>query len=175
MKTLCLYNRYYSYTKRYSPYMKISFYIDDTLIAYGDGFATEEQSWYAKILGVEKLRLGTINLFEELRSRNHSIWLYTTSHRSKWKLWTNFRLHGFQIDGVINQCLNQKVLTAANCTASKNPKLFAIDIHVDDSRGVEIEGQRFGFNTIIVRREDKDWAEKVLNAILKVEEIKQGL
>ena len=154
--------------------MKISFDIDDTLIAYGDGFATEEQRWYTKLLGAEKLRLGTIDLFNELWSQNHSIWIYTTSHRSKGKLMTNFWLHGLLIDGVINEDKNRKVLRAANCSASKNPKLFAIDIHVDDSRGVEIEGQRFGFNTIIVEPVDTDWAAKVLDAIIQIGEIRKG-
>jgi hypothetical protein len=59
-------------------------------------------------------------------------------------------------------------LSLHNCSASKNPKLFGIDLHIDDARGIEMEGVRHGFKTLIIKPEDKDWIIQVLE---RVEEI----
>jgi hypothetical protein len=53
-------------------------------------------------------------------------------------------------------------LKRCSCTASKNPKLFGIDIHIDDALGVGLEGEKFGFRIIIINPDDKDWIEKIL-------------
>ena len=47
---------------------------------------------------------------------------------------------------------------------SKYPPAFAIDLHVDDSEGVRLEGQRHGFAFVVVSPEDPDWTARVLDA-----------
>ncbi|HEX8957572.1 MAG TPA: hypothetical protein VF798_14925 [Burkholderiaceae bacterium] len=47
---------------------------------------------------------------------------------------------------------------------SKNPKAFGIDLHVDDSQGVFLEGQRFGFQVVVVSLDDGAWDTQVLCA-----------
>jgi len=145
--------------------MIISFDIDDTLIPYSDEFETEEETLISKILGAESIRKGTIDLFYELEKRDHEIWIYTTSFRSILNLKKTFKSYGLNPSKIINENINQKLLKKHNCKASKNPKLFGIDLHIDDSKGVEMEGNRFGFNTIIIRTEDKDWVNKILTEI----------
>lgn len=66
---------------------------------------------------------------------------------------------------------NEKELKKANCGSSKNPKLFGIDIHVDDSEGVRMEGEKYGFKTIIIQPADEKWVDKILERI-KIEEMK---
>lgn len=37
-----------------------------------------------------------------------------------------------------------------NLHPSKNPNNFGIDLHIDDSKGVKIEGDHYGFDVIVV-------------------------
>jgi hypothetical protein len=48
---------------------------------------------------------------------------------------------------------------------SKYPPAFDIDVHVDDSPGLEIEGKKYSFKTIIVDEHDKDWARTILDRL----------
>jgi len=88
------------------------------------------------VFKTENLRLGTKRMFKILKSQNHQIYIYTTSYRSIFKLRTTFLLSGLYPDKIINQKINSRILKKNNCSASKNPNLFDIDIHVDDSEGV---------------------------------------
>jgi hypothetical protein len=48
---------------------------------------------------------------------------------------------------------------------SKYPPAFNIDLHVDDSEGVRMEGDLHGFRVVVVRPDDEDWTQKVLEAV----------
>ena len=113
----------------------------------------------------EKLRVGTKKLFHLLENDGHEIWIYTTSFRPIWKLKILFYKYGLHPKGFINETINQKMLKKRNSRSSKNPKLFGIDLHVDDSDGVGIEGKRFGFETVVVGTGDVDWVEVVYNKV----------
>lgn len=142
--------------------MIISFDIDNLLIPYGDEFEVEQIPFWYKILGAEALRKGIKPLFRTLEKEGHQIWIYTTSYRSLFALSLTFRSQGLYPSKFINESLNRKTLRAQRCTASKNPKLFGIDLHIDDAKGVEIEGIKFGFQTLIISPQDKKWTEKIL-------------
>ncbi len=152
--------------------MIISFDIDNTLIPYSNEFEVEDKKFLSKILGAESIRKGTINLFNELEKRGHTIWIYTTSFRSIFNLKKTFKSYGLNPSRIINERINQKKLKNLNCKASKNPKIFGIDIHIDDSKGVEIEGIRYGFKTIVLDTNDKNW---VTNIISKIDAIEMNL
>lgn len=47
----------------------------------------------------------------------------------------------------------------------KYPPAVSIDLRVDDSEGVAIEGTKFGFQVIVVETADQFWVEKVLEAV----------
>ncbi|MFT4668231.1 MAG: hypothetical protein ACI8YQ_001023 [Polaribacter sp.] len=144
--------------------MIISFDIDETLISHVNEFQSESPTIRSRIFKTEKIRKGTIKLFQKIKEENHEIWIYTTSFRSQLKLRLTFFAYGLYPTKFINETLNRKALKKANCTASKNPNLFGIDIHVDDSEGVRIEGERYEFKTIIVKPDDINWQAKVLAA-----------
>ena len=57
----------------------------------------------------------------------------------------------------------------ARCT--KHPPSFGIDLLIDDSEGVRIEGERHGFRVLVVAPEDVQWTEKVKEAILSNERV----
>lgn len=145
--------------------MIISFDIDNTLIPYSNEFEVEHKTLISKMVKAEPIRKGTIDLFKEIENRGNEIWIYTTSFRSNFSLRKTFKSYGLNISRVINEQINQAALKKHNCQASKNPNLFGIDIHIDDSKGVGIEGKRFGFKTIIIATDDTNWGNTVLDGI----------
>jgi len=152
--------------------MKISFDLDDLLINGIKRFDVEKTTFIQSLFATEKLRAGTVNLFKELRSQGHHIYIYTTSFRSPYKIWLSFRIHGLSVDGIFNKTIHDKKMKAFNLTTSKYPPMFGIDLHIDDSEGVRIEAQKYNFKVLIIKENDLHWTETVLNGIKNVELIK---
>lgn len=158
--------------------MRISFDLDDTLICYQAGVPSEPRlPWHWRMLGGdEPLRRGTVELLGRLSQYGWEIWIYTTSHRNpasvRWWLWC----HGIQVRRVINQYIHTATLkrTPNDYPPSKNPGAFGIDLHVDDSVGVRMEGDQHGFNVVVVAPDDKSWTDKVLSAAAAVESRLKG-
>jgi hypothetical protein len=142
--------------------MKISFDLDDTIIPGSKIFETEQQTLFQKLLGLESIRKGTIELFNELKRRNHTVGIYTTSFRSCVRIKLLFLLNGFSPDFIINQKRHLQKLNKSNIQCSKYPLAFNIDLHVDDSKGVEIEGRQHGFQTLIIDEHQPEWVNRVL-------------
>ena len=145
--------------------MIISFDIDDTLISVDPKFAREKYTIVCKLAGAEKLRKGTIKLFNELKASGHEIYIYTTSHRSRFSLRKTFFAHGLKPKRFISGVENREALSVANCSASKNPHLFNIDLHIDDLPGVKMEADRYNFKALIIDLYDEKWTEKIWKAI----------
>lgn len=144
--------------------MIISFDLDDTLIPGIKQFDTQERTLLQKLWKVEKLRVGTIELMKACQAKGHKVYVYTTSYRPPRRIWWMFYLYGIRLDKVINQQVhNQFVRLPAK--PSKYPPAFNIDLHIDDSKGVEMEGNRFNFRTIIISEDNTNWASDVLAAI----------
>jgi len=146
--------------------MKISFDLDDTIIS--TKFSLEKESLWSKIIRSERIRVGTIILFKQLREQKHEIYIYTTSYRSKIKIKLMFLSYGIPIDFVVNQQLHEKRVKKRGKNVSKFPPEFDIDIHIDDSLGVQMEGKKFGFETIIVSVDDENWTNNILKKIDKI-------
>jgi hypothetical protein len=145
--------------------MTISFDLDDTLIPGTKRFETEKQTIIHRLFGLETIRLGTVELFKELRSKGHRIYIYTTSFRSTTKIKLTFYSYGIPVDTVINQQRHDRQLRENKTMMSKFPPAFNIDVHVDDSPGLRIEGQRFNFRTIIVAEHNKNWGREILKSL----------
>jgi hypothetical protein len=145
--------------------MKISFDLDDTIIPGSKTFQTERQTLFQKLLGMELIRKGTVELFKALRKRGHTVGIYTTSHRSYGHVKLLFLLNGFPVDFIINQKRHLLKLNNSGVHCSKYPLAFDIDLHIDDSKGVEIEGQKYGFRTLIIEEQPPEWGNLVLNKV----------
>lgn len=145
--------------------MNISFDLDSTLIPNGKEFNVEKRSTIAKLFGIEEIRKGTLELISDLQRQGHKIHIYTTSFRTKSKIRRTLRYYGIKVERIVNQTENQKVLKMQNINASKHPKAFDFDIHIDDSKGVAIEAEKFNFKAIIIEPTDKNWIETVKNGI----------
>ncbi|WP_082069135.1 hypothetical protein [Pseudomonas sp. ES3-33] len=152
--------------------IRISFDIDDTLACQLHHCSVEASRLPACVhrwLG-EPLRIGTRSLTQELRRQGCSIWVYTSSGRTPSYIRRWLLLYGIRVDGVVNSVLHSRALTAHGLSnaPSKFPPAFDIDLHVDDSEGVRIEGHDHGFRVVVVHPQDESWAQKVLDAVAVV-------
>jgi hypothetical protein len=115
--------------------------------------------------------MGTRSLTRELRRQGCSIWVYTSSGRAPSYIRRWLLLYGIRVDGVVNSALHSRALTAHGLlnSPSKFPPAFDIDLHVDDSEGVRLEGHDHGFRVVVVKPEDESWALRVLDAVAEVQ------
>ena len=153
--------------------LRISFDIDDTLACQFHHSAEEHSRLPAFIhrwLG-EPLRTGTRGLTRELRRRGCSVWIYTSSGRTPSYIRRWLLLYGIRVDGVVNSVRHGHALRANGFShsPSKFPPAFDIDLHVDDSEGVRIEGYDHGFRVVVVQPDDTNWTQNVLDAVAQVQ------
>ena len=148
--------------------MRVSFDIDDTLVCRHPGARAEAGKFAALVHAVfgDPLRRGTRELVNELRARKWSVWIYTTSNRDPWHIRLWLFLQGIRVDGVVNDERHQEEVSKLGFRSmpSKFPPAFDIDLHIDNSQGVVMEGREFGFRVLWVQPNDARWAEKVLAA-----------
>ena len=143
--------------------VRISFDLDDTLIC-GLSIPTEQYvSWWRRWRYPERLRRGTRSLMTALIRRRCKIWIYTSSGRCPRYLKSWFTSFGIPIEGVVN--LDRHERTVGLRGPSKFPPAFGIDLHVDDSSGVALEGADHRFAVLVVSPEDSGWVERVLNDV----------
>jgi hypothetical protein len=139
--------------------MRIAFDLDNTLIRGAHAFALEKPKYkfLAKLLGGEPLRAGIGELCEYCQAQGWEIWVYTTSYRSagyiRWLFW----LHGIRLAGVVNQARHDREVTVRS---TKYPPQFGIDLLLDDAAGVRLEGERYGFEVLLISPTDADWVAK---------------
>ena len=148
--------------------MRISFDVDDTLVCGPDVPVEQYVPWWLRHWFPERLRRGTRALMCELLARDCQFWIYTTSYRSPRYLRWWFRSFGIPIYDVVNQDLHERVVPRhhpVHYPPTKYPPAFGIDLHIDDSEGVAIEGKRFHFDVLVVSPSDPDWVACVLAAV----------
>lgn len=143
--------------------LNVSFDIDDTLVCGADTPSEPFVPFWARRRYPEPIRQGTRALLRALRERHCRIWLYTSSRRPTRYLRGWFRSAGFPLAGAVNLCEHEQIIGCRG--PSKLPPAFAIDLHVDDSPGVQIEGVEHGFRVVLVKPDEHDWARKVLRAV----------
>lgn len=143
--------------------MRISFDLDDTLIC-GQSVPTEQWvPWWSRWRYPEQLRRGTRILMNALIQRDCRIWIYTSSDRSPRLLKAWFRSFGISIEGIINQSRHEQTFGVRG--PSKYPPAFGIDLHVDDSPGVAMEGADHQFSVLVISPDDPDWVDRVLREV----------
>jgi len=149
--------------------LRISFDLDDTLTGMPPNLPVETGALPAFLQRrvVETLRHGARRLIRTLRRQGHSVWIYTSSGRSPSRIQRWLILHGIRVDGIINDERHHHTarLLGERRWPSKYPPAFGIDLHVDDSEGVAMEGATHGFRVVHVAPDDLDWATKVLTAV----------
>jgi hypothetical protein len=154
------------------PPIRISFDVDDTLACQPHHSAAEHSRLPAVVhrwLG-EPLRTGTRRLTRELRRQGCSVWVYTSSGRTPSYIRRWLMLYGIHVDGIVNSVRHSHALNVHGFSnsPSKFPPAFGIDLHVDDSEGVKIEGHEHGFRVVVVRPDDEHWVQRVIDAVAEV-------
>ena len=149
--------------------MRIAFDLDGMLIpAPGSPMAVEQLGPLARLISREQIRAGAPGLLTALRRRGHETWLYTTSYRSPMRLRAWFAAFGVRLDGIVNQVHHQAIVPRA--VSSKYPPAFGIDLLIDDSEGVVLEGRRHGFAVLHVVAHDMAWCSRVDLAVRAMED-----
>ena len=145
--------------------MRVAFDLDNTLIRNDFDFPLAEamRPAFRKLLGTELLRLGVQEVFAFCRQRKWEVWIYTTSYRSPFYIRKLLWVYGLRADGIVNQARHTKHVRVRS---TKHPPTFGIDILIDDSRGVLLEGQRFSFPVIQIDPDDASWVENVQAQLL---------
>ncbi|QWF16562.1 hypothetical protein [Lysobacter capsici] len=142
--------------------MRIAFDIDGTLTPLGNGqFRSSPLPFPMRLLFREPLRDGTVALMRELQADGHDLWIYTSSLRSERYLYLWLWCAGIRLGGVVNGTTHANALRGRSISPSKFPPAFGIDLLVDDSAGVEVEGDRHGFRVVVIDPGDPHWASKV--------------
>lgn len=151
--------------------MRISFDLDDTLICSQKDVPCEPNriQFFFKPWIYEPLRLGSCKLMKQLKQYECEIWIYTSSYRSPCLIRLWLLCYGIHVTGVINQAVHNAYQSRnlGYDLASKNPKAFGIDLHVDDSEGVRLEGEKYGFKVVVISPEDRNWNLAVLEAVVR--------
>jgi hypothetical protein len=151
--------------------MRIAFDLDDTLIpSSADLFPVERpRGFFGRFFASEWLRSGAPDLMHALVRHRCDVRVYTTSSRSQRHIKGLFRWYGIRLGGAINQEIHWEWLKqqhpARRC--SKYPPAFGIDLLIDDSEGVSMEGQQFGFRVVHVRPDDPDWVQAIVAEVNK--------
>lgn len=155
--------------------MRISFDLDDTLFVDPEKFKTEKPLPFPfnKIFR-ERLRLGTIRLFNYLKKHEIETWIYTTSFRSERYIRGLFRCYKIRLDGIVNGKRHASEIQYGKREPmpSKYPSRYKIDLHIDDDISVKQNGDTYGFRVMILGEDDPDWTKKIIE---RVEQITQPL
>ncbi|NOZ45430.1 MAG: HAD family hydrolase [Chlorobi bacterium] len=145
--------------------MKISFELDQLLLTDSNEFPVEKQNHIQEVLRFEKLRLGAVELMQDIIGSQHEIWIYTASSRPKHYIYELFLRHGVPVSGIINRKKHVTTLNTEEKVLSKYPPAFNIDVHIDYSDNVKIDGEIFNFKTITVKSDEDNWAEVIQNEL----------
>ena len=147
--------------------MRISLDVDDTLVCHFPGARHEPQPLLIRWFAAEPLRRGTRELITELRRRGCEIWIYTSSLRTTLHIRLWLLLHGIRVDGIVNEERHRQELLRRRFphSSSKYPPAFGIDLHVDDSPGVLMEGKKHDFRVLMVATTDLQWTQKILDVV----------
>lgn len=152
--------------------MRISFDLDDTLVVCGRPLPTAAPAGIKRTLCSEPLRVGAAELLRELVGAGHEVGVYTSSDRSRARIWLNFWTYGVALGHVVNKTAHEKwwhglerERRAELAPCVKYPPAFGIDLLVDDSESVACRGRALGYRVVVVDPGDPEWCTKVLRAV----------
>jgi hypothetical protein len=148
--------------------MRISFDLDDTLICYQPEVPQELPGalWPIRAWLSEPLRLGARELLRELVAQGHEVGAYTTSLRDPQKVRLWLRSYGIRAGFAYNQAHYDRICQEhGHARLSKDPRVFGIDLHIDNEDIVAMQGEKYGFAVVLVDPEDTSWAERVREAV----------
>ena len=152
--------------------MKVSFDLDGTLFIDEDEVEAENKpkfpfSYFYK----ERLRFGSVELMKKIIKEDIELWIYTSSYRTKNYIKNYFRIYGIKIKSknIINaqRHLDEIQKINHNINVSKDPRIFNIDLHIDDDTSLKQYGDINGFKVFSLTGNNKNWNNEVWDEIMK--------
>ena len=156
--------------------MRISFDLDEVLFVSPKTHKTEPPLIFPfNRIFVERLRLGTPALINELQALGYEVWVYTSSYRTERYIKSLFRLYGVTFDGIVNATRHLREVQRDSKTIlpQKMPTRYRISLHVDDETVICTSALQNGFHAYHLDAQDDDWKEKIIaraNEIKKMQE-----
>jgi len=153
--------------------MRISFDLDEVLFVSPKTHKTEPPLIFPfNRIFVERLRLGTPALINELQALGYEVWVYTSSYRTERYIKSLFRLYGVTFDGIVNATrhLMEVQRDSKTILPQKMPTRYRISLHVDDEMVICTSALQNGFHAYHLDAQDDDWKEKI---IARASEIKR--
>ena len=147
--------------------MKIAFDLDGTLVREAHPFPLESKV-KNKSLSDEKMRLGVVSLWEQLKAAGHELWVYTFSYRAIDKIENLFHKYGLEITGAINYPIHEETLRTSHSDFGgywKYPPLWGFDLLIDNMPEIAREGEEYGFEVLLLQEDDTAWVQKVLDRV----------
>ena len=89
--------------------------------------------------------------------------------RSEFKINLFFFSYGMSVDFIINKQKHKKEVRGLAKNSSKFPPTFGIDVHIDDSLGVQMEGEKYSFKTIIIDFENANWTKTIVENLTEIQ------
>ena len=156
--------------------MIVSFDLDDTLFVSENEFKTEPAPKFPKnLIYKERLRKGTVEMMQYIRSQDIQLWIYTTSFRTPKYIRGLFKCYGIKLDNIVNGARHAREVQVGHTESlpSKYPSKYRIDLHVDDDISVYQNGQSLGFHVFLIGGPDDQWTDKLKKEIERVRKIKE--
>lgn len=114
----------------------------------------------------DSLREGSRDLFRRLQQRQHELWVYTSSYRSRWYVRALLRAYGARLGGVVNGHEHDALVQREGLAErwGKHPLRFGIELLVENSPTVAQQVRAQGGAVLLVDPDDARWTESVLRA-----------
>jgi len=151
--------------------MRVSFDLDEVLFVSPAVHKTEPPLRFPfNKIYQERLRLGTVDLINELQRLGYEVWVYTSSFRSEKYIRSLFAHYGVKFDGIVNGDRHLREVQKNNSTIlpQKLPNRYKISLHVDDEEVICSLGREYGFQTFKLDAPDELWKEKIIQRAAEI-------
>ena len=155
-----------------SKKLRVSFDLDEVLFVSPQTHKTEPALPFPlRKIFIERLRLGTPSLINELQSRGYEVWVYTSSFRTERYIKCLFRLYGVRFDQIVNaqRHLREVQRNKKEILPQKLPNNYRISLHIDDEAVVASYGKTYGFEVFQLEAPDDLWESKILSRMEQIE------
>lgn len=148
--------------------IKVSFDLDEVLFVSPQTHKTEPALKFPfNKIYIERLRLGTPELINELQKMGIEVWVYTSSYRTEKYIKRLFRHYHVKFDEIVNAQRHLKEVQAGHkeTLPQKLPNRYRISLHIDDEEVVASYGKAYGFKVYQLEAQDDDWREKIIERV----------
>lgn len=151
---------------------RVSFDLDEVLIATGDCPKDEEPGKPWSVVTKERLKIGAPVLIHELQGLGYDVWVYTSSFKSEKYIRAIFKGYKVNPDGVINGVALKKQQNKESMSKVKEAmkNKYVTTLHIDGGHVLYTNKETKDYDYISLQCADSDWASKVIHVVKGMEE-----